>query len=204
MRSIHHRILPQELPIITVMSKRVCPWWIGYLLLLPLRRLGQNPKKLLLPYVKEGMTVLEPGPGMGFFTIDLLQMVGPSGPVIAPDVQQGMLNRLKKRASTARLEERLDARLVSANSMNLNDVRGQVDFTLAFAVVHEFPSAEKFFAEVAAASRPGATLLLAEPTGHVKVDEFNNELRSAAAAGFIVVDRPKFARSHAALLRVDV
>ena len=53
------------------MSKRVCPWWLGYILVSPLRRLLLNPRELLAPYVKAGMTVLEPGPGMGFFTIEL-------------------------------------------------------------------------------------------------------------------------------------
>jgi hypothetical protein len=45
-----------------VMAHRVCPWWIGYLLASPLRRwLGQDPAKILSPYVREGMTILEPG-----------------------------------------------------------------------------------------------------------------------------------------------
>lgn len=183
------------------MGKRVCPWWIGYFLLLPLRRIGQDPRSLLAPYVREGMTVLEPGPGMGFFTIDLLRMVGESGRVIAPDVQAKMLSKLQKRAAKAGLERRLDARVVSAESMSLGD-DPKVDFTLAFAVVHEFPSAQKFFAEVAAVSKPGATLLLAEPKGHVKDGEFEDELRSAAEAGFRVIERPPVSRSHAAMLRL--
>jgi hypothetical protein len=42
------------------MAYRVCPWWIGYLLASPLRCwLGQDPIKILSPYVREGMTVLE-------------------------------------------------------------------------------------------------------------------------------------------------
>jgi predicted methyltransferase len=61
------------------MAKRVCPWWIGYLLLSPLRRLGQDPAKILAPYVREGMTVFEPGAGMGYFTLELARRVGPSG-----------------------------------------------------------------------------------------------------------------------------
>lgn len=32
------------------MSKRVCPWWLGYWLLNPLRRLIHNPDKILAPY----------------------------------------------------------------------------------------------------------------------------------------------------------
>jgi hypothetical protein len=48
---------------------RVCPWWFGYLLLGPIRRLRQDPSSILASYVHEGMTVLETGPGMGFFTL---------------------------------------------------------------------------------------------------------------------------------------
>ena len=49
----------------------------------PLRRLLHDPAKILAPYVREGMTVLEPGPGMGFFTLDLARRVGASGRVVA-------------------------------------------------------------------------------------------------------------------------
>jgi hypothetical protein len=43
------------------MAKKVCPVWIGHLLASPLRRLVQNPKKILGPYVTSGMTVLDFG-----------------------------------------------------------------------------------------------------------------------------------------------
>ena len=35
-----------------VMAHRVCPWWLGYLSVNPLRRLVQAPLALLRPYVK--------------------------------------------------------------------------------------------------------------------------------------------------------
>jgi ubiquinone/menaquinone biosynthesis C-methylase UbiE len=73
------------------MGHRICPWWLGYILASPLRRLLQDPAALLKPYVREGMTVLEPGPGMGFFTVELARHVGPSGRVIAVDVQPRMI-----------------------------------------------------------------------------------------------------------------
>ena len=44
---------------------RVCPWWID-LLGIPFRRLIQDPAAIVAPYVHKDMTVLEPGPGMGF------------------------------------------------------------------------------------------------------------------------------------------
>jgi len=147
------------------------------------------------------MTVLEPGPGMGYFTLELGRLVGSSGRVIAVDIQPKMIERLKARAAKAGLAERLDGRTVSPDSMGLADLKGKIDFTLAFAVVHELPDAVRFFSEVAAASKPGATLLLAEPKGHVKSAEFDAELQAVSQAGFIVVDRPSISRSQSALLR---
>lgn len=183
------------------MAHRVCPWWIGYWLACPLRRFGQNPHEILTPYVHEGMTVLEPGPGMGFFTLDLARLAGSSGRVVAVDVQPKMIERLKRRAAKAGLLSRVDARLADPESMGLSELNGSVDFTLAFAVVHEFPDAGRFFAEVAAASKSGAALLLAEPKGHVKPAAFQAELDLAARVGLNVVERPSIRSSHAALLR---
>jgi ubiquinone/menaquinone biosynthesis C-methylase UbiE len=184
------------------MPKRVCPWWLGYFLASPVRRwISDAPAKLLAPYVREGMTVLEPGPGMGYFTLELARGVGPSGRVVVVDIQSPMLASLKRRARNAGLLDRIDARLASADSMGIGDLAGKIDFTLAFALVHEMPSAEHFFREAAQASKPSALLLLAEPSGHVKPEEFEAELKYAGEAGFSIVDTPEVRRSRAALLR---
>jgi SAM-dependent methyltransferase len=183
------------------MGHRVCTWWLGYLLACPLRRLGQDPAKLLAPYIQQGMTVLEPGPGMGFFTLELARLVGSGGRVVAVDIQSKMVDRLKRRAGKAGALDRIDARVCSSDSLGLTDVAGKVDFTLAFAVVHELPSAACFFAEMAGASKSGASLLLAEPSGHVSSEEFEGELAAAFQAGFVLVERPAIRRSRAALLR---
>ncbi len=183
------------------MSKRVCPWWVGYFLLIPLRRWRQNPETIFARYVKPGMTVLEPGPGMGYFTLELLRRVGPSGRVVAVDIQQKMLARLKKRAQKAGLAERLDARLAPKDSMGIADLTGQVDLTVAFFVVHEMPSAKDFFSQVADVSKPEARLLFAEPSGHVSAHEFEAETNCAIEAGFLVVDRPAIRGSQTVLLR---
>lgn len=183
------------------MAHRVCPWWLGYWLICPWRRWWENPQPIVAGYIREGMTVLEPGPGMGYFTLELARLVGSSGRVIAVDIQPRMLDRLKRRAAKEGLLDRVSARLAAADSMGLGDLEGSVDFTLAFAVVHEFPDAGRFFSEVSAASKPGALVLFAEPAGHIKEPAFDGELEAASAAGLQVIDRPNIRRSHTALLR---
>jgi len=170
------------------------------LLASPLRRLMHDPAKILAPYVRDGMTVLEPGPGMGFFTLELARRVGASGRVVAVDIQPQMLDRLKRRAARAGVLARLDIRLAQPDSMRLAGAAGTVDFVLAFAMVHEMPSAALFFQEAAQAMKPGACLLLAEPAGHVKPALFEAELASAAQAGLHVSDRPVIRHSLAAVL----
>jgi SAM-dependent methyltransferase len=183
------------------MGKRVCPWWLGYLLASPLRRLSCDPAKLLAAYVTEGMTILEPGPGMGFFTLELARRAGSKGRVVAIDIQPRMLAGLKRRTSRAGVGDRVQTRLAMSNSLGIGDLAGTVDFALAFAMVHELPETGSFFQEVAAALKPGAVLLLAEPTGHVKAGEFDAELSAAARAGLVEVERPRIGSSRAALLR---
>lgn len=183
------------------MSHRVCPWWLGYFLLNPFRRYRQTPAKILAPYVRAGMTAFEPGPGMGFFTLELARLVGPRGRVIAVDIQRKMIDKLKRRAEKAGVSERVEVRLVQPASMGIQDLAGAVDFTLAFAVVHEFPDAGRFFAEVGVASKPGSLLLLAEPTGHVDDATFQAELHAASTAGFELDSSPPIRGSRSALLR---
>lgn len=184
------------------MAERVCPWWAGYLLASPMRKwLVQNPEKLMAPFVREGMTVLEPGPGMGFFTLPLARMVGPSGRVIAVDIQAKMLEGLRRRAERAGLSDRIEMRLAAPESMGLGGLEGTVDFALAFAVVHEMPSCEAFFREAAATLKPDGLALLAEPSGHVTPEKFRQELIAAEMAGLEAVSQSAVRRCHTAVLR---
>lgn len=181
-------------------SNHVCPWWMGYLLASPLRRLWHDPRRILALHVREGMTVLEPGPGMGFFTLDLAHRVGPAGKVIAIDVQPKMLDVLARRARKAGLMSRIELRQPEGDSLKLENLAGGVDFVLAFAVVHELPNAERFFKEAAAALKTGGTLLLAEPKGHVNAGDWSRTLHTARDAGLIERSKLAIPRSHATLL----
>jgi ubiquinone/menaquinone biosynthesis C-methylase UbiE len=71
----------------SIRNNRVCPVKRAGSLDNRIRRWIQNPKKILKPYIEEGMTVLDIGCGPGFFSIDMAQMVGKTGRVIAADLQ---------------------------------------------------------------------------------------------------------------------
>lgn len=107
---------------------RVCPWWLGYFLINPFRRWRQDPGKIVAPYVREGMTVLEPGPGMGFFTLELAERVGPAGRVIAVDIQSKMLEKLKRRAAKRGVLERVETRLAGPESMAIGGTQRESRF----------------------------------------------------------------------------
>jgi SAM-dependent methyltransferase len=138
---------------------------------------------------------------MGFFTLELARLVGPSGRVIALDVQSQMIAGLQRRARKAGLIDRIDARVVSPTSLGLDDKAGTIDFAFVVAVLHEMPAAGPFFAQAAHALKSNATLLLAEPAGHVGEAEFGEELAAAAQAGLAVISHPPIDKCRTALLR---
>lgn len=181
-------------------SKHVCPWWLGYLLASPLRRLRQEPHRILSPHVRAGMTVLEPGPGMGFFTLELARLVGAAGRVIAIDVQPKMLKVLAKRARKAGLQDRIVLRQADKNRMGVDDIHGQVDFVLVFAVVHELPDAAGFYGEMFSALKPEGRMLLSEPSGHVNAKDWQETVRQALASGFQEVQNLEISRARSVLL----
>jgi ubiquinone/menaquinone biosynthesis C-methylase UbiE len=166
------------------MADHVCPFWVGYLLLCPLRKFLENPDKLLGPFVRPGMTILEPGSAMGFFTLPLARMVGLAGRVIALDIQPRMLEALARRARKAGLAERIDIRRAQPDSLGIADLKGLVDFAVALHVVHEMPDQDAFFTQVRQSLKTGGRLLVIEPKGHVPVANFSRMVDIAEQCGF--------------------
>ena len=77
----------------------ICPWWGGYFIDNPDPPTFPQPREIVAPYVKPGMTVMDVGCGMGFCSIAMARVVGDSGQVIAVDLQQRMLDVLRQRAT---------------------------------------------------------------------------------------------------------
>ena len=170
------------------MSTHTCPWWLGYLLVTPLRRLTEDPAKILGPYVREGMTVLEPGPAMGFFTLELARLVGPGGRVVAVDLQEKMLATLRRRAQKAGLSDRIETRCCSDDNLGVGDLTGQVDFVLLFHMLHEVADKDSFLRAVQAALKPGGVALFVEPRGHVLDAAFQASVQRATDLGFEIAE----------------
>ena len=179
---------------------RVCPWWVGYLLASPIRRLLQKPEVILAGQVREGMTALDVGCAMGFFSLPLATLVGPTGRVVCVDLQERMIRSLEKRARKAGLLDRLETRVCSATSFELDDLKDTVDFAVAFAMLHETPDAAAALAQISSALAPGGRLLISEPSGHVSAAAFDESVTAAEACGLHCVERPRIRGGTSALL----
>ncbi len=182
------------------LAGHICPWWLGYILASPLRRIFQPQEKILGDYVKAGMTVLDVGCAMGYFSLWMARAVTESGRVVCVDLQERMIRSLKRRAVKAGLDTRIEARICGKESLGIDDLAGQIDFALLFAVVHEATAVPGFLKQVHSALTPKGMCLLAEPRGHVNEAEFEDTLRLTGEAGFHIIDRPSVPRSRAALL----
>jgi ubiquinone/menaquinone biosynthesis C-methylase UbiE len=178
-------------------GRHCCPWWLGFAIDNPLRRLIHDPEKLLSPYVREGMRVLDVGCGMGLFSLGMAKLVGPSGSVLAVDVQQKMLDALARRSRDAGLAERIQTKLCASNRL---DVKGPFDFALCFWMLHEAPNARAFMEEIYEQLTGKGRWLVVEPKKHVSPGAFESMRRVAERVGFAEVGFPSVNMSQAVLL----
>ncbi len=179
-------------------NNRVCPVERAGILDHRIRRWLQDPQKILRPYIEEGMTVLDIGCGPGFFSIDVAQMVGRSGRVIASDLQEGMLQKLRDKIQGTELEERITLHQCEEDKVG---VSVKVDFVLAFYMVHEVPNAKKFFEEIKSILKPNGQVLIVEPPFRVSKTAFEETIGKARDAGLIPVEGPKVLLSKTAILK---
>ncbi|MBU4317286.1 MAG: class I SAM-dependent methyltransferase [Proteobacteria bacterium] len=181
------------------MADHVCPPWLGYVLLSPLRRFIENPQTMLGPLIQKGMTILEPGCAMGYFTLPMARMTGENGRVIAVDIQDRMLAALEKRANKAGLGDRIIRHKAQTDSMDISAHGGSVDLAVAIHVVHELKDPRTFFSEVREALKPGRKFLVVEPKGHVSSEAFDQTRSLAVVMGFTEDSLPVKIRGRSAL-----
>ena len=165
-------------------------------LVTPLRRLLHDPRRILAGLIAPGLAAIDFGCGPGFFTLPMAEMVGTQGLVVAVDLQDAMLDRVRQRAERAGLASRIRLRRCRADTVGELPA---ADFALAFFMVHEVPDVERFLGEVAGALKAGGRFLLVEPRGHVPAAAFAATVAVAVASGLRPLATPRVRGARATL-----
>ena len=163
------------------------------------RKLVQNPEKIVKKYIQSGMTILDLGCGTGYFTTEIARLLGESGKIIAVDVQDGMLDILRKKIENSELKHNIQIHKSKENSLELSE---KFDFVFAFYVFHEMRYWENIIPELKVIVKPGAKILIAEQKFHVPRKTFNTFIQKMEDIGFEVCERPKIFLSRAVIMQI--
>ena len=144
------------------------------------------------------MTALDVGCGPGFFSIDMAQMVGESGRVIAADLQEGMLQKVRDKIEGTELEGQITLHKCEKDKIGVSE---QVDFVLLFYMVHEVQNKEALFDEIGTILNPKGQVLIVEPPFHVSKSAFEETVGKARGVGFSDTEGPKVLFSKTAILK---
>ncbi|MEJ2583284.1 MAG: class I SAM-dependent methyltransferase [Acidobacteriota bacterium] len=174
----------------------VCPWWVGYLITNPIRKLGENPETILAQYARPGMAAVDIGCGMGFFALPLARLIGDGGRVVCVDIQEKMLSSLRRRARRKGVDHIVETRLATQENLALDDLTGEVDLAIAAHVLHETRYPRRVLGQCYQILRPGGHLLVIEPNGHVTHEDFEASRRLALDIGFSDVRKESLKRSR--------
>ena len=129
----------------------------------PERQSEEHPDEALDALkIPKGATVADIGAGVGYFTWRLAERVGPSGIVYGEDIQQAMLDQLRKNMQAHGVA---NVRPVLGAIDDPKLPRESVDLILLVDVYHEFSEPEKMLDRMREALKPGGRLVLLEYRG---------------------------------------
>jgi predicted methyltransferase len=109
--------------------------------------------------IKPGQTVCDMGCGNGFYTLQMAELVGPTGRVYAVDVQNEMLHMLAERAKQAKIR---NLKPVLGTLIDPKLPAAQMDLVLLVDVYHEFSHPEEMLRSIRASLKPHGRLALVE------------------------------------------
>ena len=163
-----------------------CPSWLYRMVEMenPLAKNSQAKTILAGLGVAEGMTVLDAGCGPGRVTLPLGKEVGPSGKVIAVDLQQGMLDVVQRKAQQEGLA------MIEFVQLPLGEGKlaaYQADRAVMAAVLGEITQQAAALQEIFAALKPRGILAIAETIFDPHYQRKAHVLDLAQAAGFAEV-----------------
>ena len=145
-------------PIADVMGFQGADW-----LFRDTREAEEQPEAMLAALkIAPGATVADIGAGAGYTSLRLARRVGPTGTVLATDVQPEMLAMLRENAQTAGVK---NIRPIRATQANVNLPEGAVDLAIMVDVYHEASNPEALLVGIKRALKPGGRLVLVEFRG---------------------------------------
>ncbi len=143
--------------------KNVFPASEARFLLQPLRHLVMPVRRTLERFkVGSGRTVLEVGPGPGYYTLETASMVGPKGRVICLDIQRGMLEILRDRLADRGVG---NVDLIVADATHLPLRESCADTAFLVTVLGEVPDPGAALRELRRVVRDGGHLGFSESFG---------------------------------------
>jgi SAM-dependent methyltransferase len=145
-------------PIAPVMGFQAADW-----LFRDTREAEEQPEQMLDALkIKAGETVADIGAGAGYTSLRLARRVGPTGQVLATDVQTQMLAMLADNARAAGLK---NIKAIRATQTDTRLPEGKVDLALMVDVYHEASDPEALLRGLKKALKPGGRLVLVEFRG---------------------------------------
>ena len=127
-----------------------------------------------------GERILEIGPGVGYYTLNMAEWLGPEGTVEIFDLQQEFLDHVMKRAAERNLTNVVPTQ-GDATALAYED--DSVDAVVLTAVLGEIPDPIAALGEIARVLRPSGRLVVGELFGDPHFTTQSALKREAAEAG---------------------
>jgi len=160
-----------------------CPVWLRWLVELdnPFTKTNRAGFIVETLALSGGMTVLDAGCGPGRLTVPLARGVGPTGRVVALDLQPGMLDRARARTEAAGYT---NVEFINAALGNSELQENRFDREVLVTVLGEIPDRDAAIAELFRALRPGGILAIVEVIFDPHFQTRKSVTSLATAAGF--------------------
>lgn len=138
-----------------------CPAWLAWLVERdnPLAKVTHAKNIVKNLYVKPGMRILDVGCGPGRVTLPLAHAVGPSGIVVAMDIQSEMLKKTEEKAQAAKLSNIV---YLHAGIGEKKLEHNTYDRIVMVSVLGEIPNQKAALQEVFDALKPDGILSVTE------------------------------------------
>ena len=143
-------------------GKGVFPPKYAFTLLLSFRNIFLSPKKLIQRLdLKDEHTVLEIGPGPGYFSVNTAKTLK-NGKLVLLDIQQEMLDFAKKRLKKRKIE---NVEYILCNGVNFDLDNESFDRVFMVTVIGEIENKENYLREIHRVLKNDGMLSISESAG---------------------------------------